>query len=140
MKRFPNKWDMPSAGHVKAGETILQGAIRETEEELGVKTKEDDHTFIKEYICDNDWDYVPGLYLVRRAGGKIFDEDGCHIGANSTEFLELLKKEARYSENEKLKVVKILKNLTVIIEILYIGCEKNGTRIRKENIYIERIS
>ena len=64
MKRFPNKWDMPSAGHVKAGETILQGAIRETEEELGVKTKEEDYTFIGEYICDNAWE-LGQVYLLK---------------------------------------------------------------------------
>ena len=60
------------------------------------------------YRKNNAWDYVPGLYLIRQAGGKIFDEKGCHIGANSTEFLELLKKEARYNENEKLEVVNIV--------------------------------
>ena len=42
-KNHPNKWDMPSAGHVDAGETIIEGAIRETYEELGIQTKEDDY-------------------------------------------------------------------------------------------------
>ena len=29
---FPNYWDMPSAGHVAAGETSIEGAVRETAE------------------------------------------------------------------------------------------------------------
>ena len=31
-------WDMPSAGHVEAGESSIKGAVRETAEELGVIT------------------------------------------------------------------------------------------------------
>lgn len=57
------------------------------------------------YRNNNVWDYIPGLYLVKQAGGKVFSEKGCHIGANNAKFLELLKKEARYIENEKIKVV-----------------------------------
>ena len=51
-KKNPNKWDMPSAGHVLAGETIIEGAIRETYEELGIKTNESDYKFMFEYIRD----------------------------------------------------------------------------------------
>ena len=53
-KNQPNKWDMSSAGHVKAGETTVEGAIRETYEELGIKTKEENYKFLFEYI------YEPG--------------------------------------------------------------------------------
>lgn len=49
----PNKWDMPSAGHVDAGETPLEGAIRETEEELGLKTEASEYRFLGEYIEDS---------------------------------------------------------------------------------------
>ncbi|MEM9363807.1 MAG: NUDIX domain-containing protein [Bacteroidota bacterium] len=34
---FPLKWDVSAAGHVGAGETIEVGAVRETQEEIGVK-------------------------------------------------------------------------------------------------------
>lgn len=63
-KRFPNKWDMPVAGHVRAGETILQGAVREAEEELGIQTKEGDYTFIGEYISDSAWE-IGQVYLLK---------------------------------------------------------------------------
>lgn len=38
------------------------------------------------------WDYMPGQYLVKQAGGYIYSGNS-HIGANSLEFVELLKKE-----------------------------------------------
>ncbi len=45
-KTHPNCWDISGAGHIKAGKTVIEGAIRELEEELGVKTKESDLKFI----------------------------------------------------------------------------------------------
>lgn len=62
-KNHPNKWDMPSAGHVDAGERIIDGAIRETFEELGVKTKEIDYEFICEYISDQTYE-IAQVYLL----------------------------------------------------------------------------
>ena len=62
-KNHPNKWDMPSAGHVDAGERIIDGAIRETFEELGVQTKEDDFEFICEYIADKSYE-IAQVYLL----------------------------------------------------------------------------
>ena len=62
-KDDPNKWDMPSAGHVLAGETSIEGAIRETQEELGVPTKESDYKFICEYICDSSYE-IAQVYLL----------------------------------------------------------------------------
>lgn len=55
-KNNPNKWDMPSAGHIISGETSIQGAIRETYEELGVITKEQDYKFISEYVYDDSFE------------------------------------------------------------------------------------
>ena len=63
-KNHPNKWDMPSAGHVVAGETPIQGAIRETFEELGIKTKESDYKFICEYIQDKSFE-IAQVYLLK---------------------------------------------------------------------------
>ena len=41
-KTHPNCWDISGAGHIRAGETVIEGAIRELKEELGVTTKEND--------------------------------------------------------------------------------------------------
>ena len=45
-KTHLNCWDISGAGHIREGETVIEGAIRELEEELGVKTKESDLKFI----------------------------------------------------------------------------------------------
>lgn len=63
-KSFPNYWDMPSAGHVAAGETSIEGAIRETEEELGLKTKKEDYIYVGEYICEKTWE-IGQIYLLK---------------------------------------------------------------------------
>ena len=45
-KSHPNCWDISSAGHIRAGETMVQGAIRELKEELGVEATEKDFEYI----------------------------------------------------------------------------------------------
>jgi len=39
---FPSLWDISSAGHIPAGEKPINSAVRELEEELGVKCSESD--------------------------------------------------------------------------------------------------
>lgn len=63
-KNHPNLWDMPSAGHVIAGEASIEGAIRETYEELGVKTAPSDYKFICEYIFDKNFE-IAQIYLLK---------------------------------------------------------------------------
>ncbi len=63
-KKHPNKWDMPSAGHVNAGESILQGCVRETKEELGLVTKESDYIFLKEWLAQSSWELAQ-VYLLK---------------------------------------------------------------------------
>lgn len=53
---------MPSAGHVVVGETSIEGAIRETKEELGINTKESDYEYIGEYIYDKNFE-IAQIYL-----------------------------------------------------------------------------
>ena len=45
-KPHPNCWDISGAGHIKAGETISDGTIRELKEELGVEIEEKDLQYI----------------------------------------------------------------------------------------------
>ena len=45
-KSHPNCWDISGAGHIKAGESIIDGAIRELKEELGVVVTEKDFKYI----------------------------------------------------------------------------------------------
>lgn len=41
-KVFPGLWDISVAGHIAAGESVLEAAIREVEEELGLKINAND--------------------------------------------------------------------------------------------------
>lgn len=41
-KVFPGLWDISVAGHIAAGESVLEAAIREVEEELGLKINASD--------------------------------------------------------------------------------------------------
>lgn len=45
-KSHPNCWDISGAGHIRAGECVIDGAIRELKEELGVEEKEKDLQYI----------------------------------------------------------------------------------------------
>lgn len=45
-KSHPNCWDISGAGHIRAGETVIEGAIRELKEELGVEVDEKDLNYI----------------------------------------------------------------------------------------------
>lgn len=45
-KTHPNCWDISGAGHIRAGETVTEGAIRELKEELGIKADENELKFI----------------------------------------------------------------------------------------------
>ena len=45
-KSHPNCWDISGAGHIRSGETVIEGAIRELNEELGIKVNEGDLKFI----------------------------------------------------------------------------------------------
>lgn len=45
-KSHPNCWDISGAGHIRAGENVVDGAIRKLKEELGVTAKENDLKYI----------------------------------------------------------------------------------------------
>lgn len=45
-KSHPNCWNISAAGHIRAGESVINGAIRELKEELGVETKESELQYI----------------------------------------------------------------------------------------------
>ena len=62
-KLFPEYRDIPSAGHLGAGEKPIDGAVRETKEELGIDTKPEDYEFIGEYVSDLTWEIGQGYLL-----------------------------------------------------------------------------
>ena len=42
----PGKWDISTAGHVSAGQTSIEAAIREVKEEIGIALEEKDLEYI----------------------------------------------------------------------------------------------
>lgn len=70
---WPGRWDISSAGHVEAGQTCIEAARRELEEELGVSLPEEaflpcfvykqayENTFHGKHFVNNEFDFV---YLV----------------------------------------------------------------------------
>ena len=43
------------------------------------------------FLKDTLWDYIPGEYIVRQAGGVIYNDKELHIATNNKEFLEMIK-------------------------------------------------
>lgn len=62
-KQYPDKWDMP-AGHIDAGESNLSTCVRETYEELGIKTKADDFKHLKEWVNKKQWEIFE-IYILK---------------------------------------------------------------------------
>lgn len=56
---YPGLWDISVAGHISAGETPEDSAIREVEEEIGLSVSKDDLKFIGLYLAEK----TPGLDL-----------------------------------------------------------------------------
>jgi len=64
---YPSLWDVSVAGHISAGETKIQSAIREVEEEIGLQLAEKDLEFVDVFlekknpepnIYDNEFHYI----------------------------------------------------------------------------------
>ena len=45
-KTHPNCWDISGAGHIRTNESVIDGAIRELKEELGVEAKDKELQYI----------------------------------------------------------------------------------------------
>ena len=54
---------------------------------------------------DSHWDYVAGQYIVEKAGGVIYNDNGAHIAANNNEFLQVIRDTATLNNEEKVIVV-----------------------------------
>ena len=59
------------------------------------------------FVWHTVWDYVPGQFIVEKAGGVIYNDDKIHIAANNKELLEILKEKTYPYQNEKVEIIKI---------------------------------
>ena len=58
------------------------------------------------FIYDTYWDYIPGTYIVEKAGGYIYNAPYLHVAANSEEFLNALVERTPVKDDEELTIVK----------------------------------
>jgi isopentenyl-diphosphate Delta-isomerase len=74
---YPGLWDVSSAGHVSAGEAVLDAAIRETAEEIGIDISAGELTPIGTFpeqsvLCGGTYldNEINEVFLVRKAVGE----------------------------------------------------------------------
>ena len=58
------------------------------------------------FIWDTLWDYIPGQYIVKQAGGVIYNDTKIHIAANNSEILEQLKNNSSTNQDEQVILIK----------------------------------
>ena len=79
-KSHPNCWDISGAGHIRAGESVTEGAIRELKEELGVEATEKDLNYIATIKSTKnpknmEFGYVYLLRCNKKIEDYIFEDD-----------------------------------------------------------------
>lgn len=79
-KTHPNCWDISGAGHIRAGESVIDGAIRELKEELGVEAKDKDLQYIATIKSTKnpknmEFGYVYLLRCNKKIEDYIFEDD-----------------------------------------------------------------
>ena len=92
---FPLLWDVSVAGHIDAGETFIEAALRETEEEIGLKLAPNNLQHIGTFLHETSY-----------ADGKIQDNEfhQVYIAKLNVSLKVLVKQE---SEVEALKLVTL---------------------------------
>lgn len=102
----PGKWDVSVAGHVSAGQTSIEAAIREVKEEIGISLKEDDLKYMFTYknghkIKENYYsNHIFDFYLVQK---EEIDLNTIKMQESEVEKVELcdLKQVIQRVENEE---------------------------------------
>ena len=77
MKRWPNCWDNSAAGHVDVGETYEVAAMRELQEEIGIKRSELEELGV--YYTDRPIGNIPHLRRFNRVYKTIATADEAKI-------------------------------------------------------------
>ncbi len=59
------------------------------------------------FVWDTVWDYIPGQFLVEKAGGVIYNNIKTHIAANNQSFLEDIKNNSSINKDEQVKIEQV---------------------------------
>ncbi len=114
---YPLLWDVSVAGHIDAGETITQGALREMKEEIGLILDKESLTKIGVFECFKDYE-----------NGFIDNEFHHTFVAELTVTLDKLRLQTE--EIEALKLVSITE-----FETLIENSEHNGYFVATNKAY-----
>jgi len=100
---YPGLWDISVAGHIGAGESPIDSAVREIEEEIGLIVTKDDLDFVTIYLAE------------KKPKPDIFDNEFHHVYISelpsSVESLKLQKEEVDDVALFKIETIKkILEN------------------------------
>lgn len=60
------------------------------------------------FVWDTLWDYIPGQFIVEKAGGVIYNDTKMHIAANNEEFLQIMKTNSSVNQGEQITLKKQL--------------------------------
>lgn len=58
------------------------------------------------FVYNSYWDYIPGMYLVEKAGGVTYNAYKNHIAANTKEYLDVMINNSTVDENVQVELVK----------------------------------
>ena len=87
-KYYPGKWDVAGGG-VRAGETTLQAALRETYEEMGISAEENDCRHALRYVTD--WDDGTGGLIVDMYAVKVkVPDNGINFDPNEVNAVKVV--------------------------------------------------
>ncbi len=123
---YPNLWDISAAGHLAAGEDVTDGAIRETQEEIGLKIDRNSLDFLEirktidnyDEGCDKEFNYIYLLKFDGEIKDLIFEDNEVQtvkfIDTNTLEH-ELKNNSDIYVPREEYwyKIIDIVKEKTI---------------------------
>ena len=127
---YPNLWDVSVAGHIGAGETAINTAIRETKEEIGYLVKEEELTKIPAYtekhflnnnIIDNEYHHIylaPLKSAVKNLTPQPEEVAALKLISFSDLKKALLEKDTSFVPHDKGYNIHILKHLEQLLDTL----------------------
>jgi isopentenyl-diphosphate delta-isomerase type 1 len=77
---FPGAWDSSAAGHLDSGETYDACAVRELEEELGVRLLKCPERILRIEACEETGQEFVWVYRLRHDGPFLLNEDEIEMG------------------------------------------------------------
>jgi len=123
----PGKYHISAGGHVNVGETSLQTAMRETQEEMGIILDESKlHYVHAARIVERSPNDIKDVYLYQLKGDETFSYNDGEVDSVEWRTLENFKEITKDPENNNLVDMGYLYFDTLITSLEYISSEGQG--------------